>query len=122
MAAAFLGFAAATWRVSQVAAPILTRTTIGPLVGMVEALDEREVGARLVIRVESFAGLAPEALGAVYRNRSQFRGVATATAGRGARNSRSRGEAERRQTIAERKRAEALAGDRPTKPGSEGDA
>lgn len=60
-AAAFLGFAAATWRVSQVAAPILARTTIGPLVGMVEALDEREVGARLVIRVEAFAGLAPEA-------------------------------------------------------------
>ncbi|QGY04657.1 ComEC family competence protein [Methylobacterium mesophilicum SR1.6/6] len=60
-AAGFLGFAAATWRVTQVAAPILTRTTIGPLVGMVEALDEREVGARLVIRVESFAGLAPEA-------------------------------------------------------------
>jgi competence protein ComEC len=58
--AAFLGFAAATWRVSQVAAPILTRTTIGPLTGMVEALDEREVGARLVIRVESFAGLAPD--------------------------------------------------------------
>ncbi|MCJ2072278.1 ComEC family competence protein [Methylobacterium sp. J-030] len=58
---AFLGFAAATWRVSQVAAPILARTTIGPLIGMVEALDEREVGARLVIRVESFAGLRPEA-------------------------------------------------------------
>ncbi|WP_070999418.1 ComEC/Rec2 family competence protein [Methylobacterium sp. C1] len=61
VAAALLGFAAATWRVTQVAAPILTRTTIGPLVGTVEALDEREVGARLVIRVESFAGLAPEA-------------------------------------------------------------
>ncbi len=60
VAAAFLGFAAATWRVAQVAAPILTRTTIGPLVGMVEALDEREVGARLIIRVETFAGLAPE--------------------------------------------------------------
>lgn len=57
---AFLGFAAATWRVSQVAAPILVRTTIGPLTGTVEALDEREVGARLVIRVESFAGLGPE--------------------------------------------------------------
>ncbi|MDP4002853.1 ComEC/Rec2 family competence protein [Methylobacterium sp. NEAU K] len=59
VAAGFLGFAAATWRVSQVAAPILARTTIGPLTGMIEALDEREVGARLVIRVESFAGLAP---------------------------------------------------------------
>jgi preprotein translocase subunit SecD len=68
------------------------------------------------------SGLDPEALGAVYRNRSQFREVATASAGRGARNSRSRGEAERRQTIAERKRAEALSGDRPTKAGSEGDA
>src|SRR5689334_8112538 len=29
--AGFLGFAAATWRVTQVAAPILARTTIGPL-------------------------------------------------------------------------------------------
>ncbi|TXN00277.1 ComEC family competence protein [Methylobacterium sp. WL64] len=59
LTAGFLGFAAATWRVSQVAAPILTRTTIGPLTGMIEGLDEREVGARLVIRVESFAGLEP---------------------------------------------------------------
>ncbi|MCJ2017493.1 ComEC family competence protein [Methylobacterium sp. E-065] len=57
---AFLGFAAATWRVAQVAAPILARTTIGPLTGTIEALDEREVGARLVIRVDSFAGLRPE--------------------------------------------------------------
>ncbi|MCJ2126153.1 ComEC/Rec2 family competence protein [Methylobacterium sp. J-077] len=61
LAAGFLGFAAATWRVAQVAAPILARTTIGPLTGMIEALDEREVGARLVIRVESFAGLDPAA-------------------------------------------------------------
>ncbi|MCJ2140806.1 ComEC/Rec2 family competence protein [Methylobacterium sp. E-066] len=59
LAAGFLGFAAATWRVTQVAAPILARTTIGPLTGMIEALDEREVGARLVIRVENFAGLDP---------------------------------------------------------------
>jgi competence protein ComEC len=60
VAAGFLGFAAATWRVSQVAAPILARTTIGPLTGMIEALDEREVGARLIVRVETFAGLAPD--------------------------------------------------------------
>jgi len=60
LASGFLGFAAATWRVSQVAAPILARTTVGPLIGMVEALDEREIGARLIIRVESFAGLPPE--------------------------------------------------------------
>ena len=58
--AGFLGFAAATWRVSQVAAPILARTTIGPLSGMIEALDEREVGARLIVRVDTFAGLAPD--------------------------------------------------------------
>ena len=60
LAAGFLGFFAATWRVSQVAAPVLARTMIAPLTGMIESLDEREVGARLVIRVESFGGLAPE--------------------------------------------------------------
>ncbi|MFS0852064.1 protein translocase subunit SecD [Microbacterium sp. 179-I 3D4 NHS] len=68
------------------------------------------------------SGLDPEALGAVYRSRSQFRTVATSSAGRGARNTRSRGEAERRQTIAERKRAEALANERSAHAGSEGDA
>ncbi|WP_341957458.1 protein translocase subunit SecD [Microbacterium sp. LWH13-1.2] len=68
------------------------------------------------------SGLDPESLGAVYRSRSQFRQVSTATAGRGAKNARSRGEADRRQTIAERKRAEALAGERSTSTGSEGDA
>lgn len=68
------------------------------------------------------SGLDPDSLGAVYRSRSQFREVSTATAGRGAKNTRSRGEAERRQTIAERKRAEALAGERSTSTGSEGDA
>ena len=68
------------------------------------------------------SGLDPESLGAVYRSRSQFREVSTASAGRGAKNTRARGEAERRQTIAERKRAEALAGERSTSTGSEGDA
>ncbi len=69
------------------------------------------------------SGLDPEALGAVYRSRSQYREVTTATAGRGAKNARSRGEADRRQTIAERKRAEALTtGEKPTNAGSEGDA
>lgn len=68
------------------------------------------------------SGLDPESLGAVYRSRSQFREVSTATAGRGAKNARARGEADRRQTIAERKRAEALAGEKRTSTGSEGDA
>lgn len=49
------------------------------------------------------SGLDPEALGAVYRGRAQFRApVVAAAKGRAA---RSRGEAVRRQTIAERKQA-----------------
>lgn len=59
--AAFLGFAAATARVQRVAGPILARTTIAPLVGTIEGLDEREEGARLIIRVESFGTLGAEA-------------------------------------------------------------
>ncbi|MDI2098050.1 protein translocase subunit SecD [Ruicaihuangia caeni] len=49
-----------------------------------------------------WSGLDPQALGAVYRGRAQFRAPVAAT-GRGARSSR---EAQRRQTIAERKAAE----------------
>lgn len=54
------------------------------------------------------SGMDPEALGAVYRGRAQFRAPVAATAkGQAARRAgKSRGEAERRQTIAERKRAE----------------
>lgn len=68
------------------------------------------------------SGLDPESLGAVYRSRSQFREASSTTTGRGARNVRARGEAERRQTIAERKRAEALATDRSHNSRNEGDA
>ena len=54
------------------------------------------------------SGMDPEALGAVYRGRAQFRAPAAvaATTAAGRRAAKSRGEAERRQTIAERKRAE----------------
>ncbi len=55
--AALLGFAAGAARVRWVDAPILTRTTIGPMIGTIEGLDEQEAGARLIIRLESFAGL-----------------------------------------------------------------
>ncbi|MGC5169892.1 protein translocase subunit SecD [Microbacterium sp. DT81.1] len=57
------------------------------------------------------SGLDPEALGAVYRGRAQFREpVPVAVRGGAAgRATRSRGEAERRQTIAERKQAELAA-------------
>ncbi|MFT4136989.1 protein translocase subunit SecD [Microbacterium sp.] len=61
------------------------------------------------------SGLDPDALGAVYRGRAQFRAPAAAATGKGSaarRAGRSRGEAERRQTIAERKQAELAAADR----------
>nr|WP_218844937.1 protein translocase subunit SecD [Microbacterium pseudoresistens] len=58
------------------------------------------------------SGMDPESLGAVYRTRTEYRAVAPASMGKAARSARSRGEAERRQTIAERKRAEALSNDR----------
>ncbi|MGW8483789.1 protein translocase subunit SecD [Microbacterium sp. NPDC055903] len=54
------------------------------------------------------SGLDPESLGAVYRTRAQFREVETVSTGRAARNTRARAEADRRQTIAERKKAESL--------------
>ena len=60
LAAVFLGFAAGVWRVASVAGPVLTRVTIAPLVGLVEGLDEREGGARLIVRVERFGDLDAE--------------------------------------------------------------
>ncbi|GAA2994487.1 preprotein translocase subunit SecD [Microbacterium terrae] len=56
------------------------------------------------------SGLDPAALGAVYRGRAQFRAPAAAvSAGAARRQAKSRGEAARRQTIAERKQAELAA-------------
>lgn len=65
------------------------------------------------------SGMDPEALGAVYRGRAQFRAPAAAVSGRA---SRSRGEAQRRQTIAERKRAELAAAQSNGRSTKEGDA
>ncbi len=69
------------------------------------------------------SGLDPEALGAVYRGRAQFRVPAAAVAaqkGAAARKSgRSRGEAERRQTIAERKQSELTSNTRSTTEGDD---
>jgi len=64
------------------------------------------------------SGLDPAALGAVYRGRAEFKRSAPAAA----RNRRSAGEAERRQTIAERKRAAELAAGGRTGTTGEGDA
>jgi preprotein translocase subunit SecD len=52
------------------------------------------------------SGMDPAALGAVYRGRAQFRPREERPVGRAA---RSKGEAQRRQTIAERKQAELAA-------------
>ena len=58
-----------------------------------------------------FSGMNPDALGAVYRERAQFKALPTTapSRGKGAKDAKSRGEAQRRQTIAERKAAEAAA-------------
>ncbi|MDZ8172761.1 protein translocase subunit SecD [Microbacterium xanthum] len=70
------------------------------------------------------SGMDPAALGAVYRGRAQFR-APVAQGGRGGaakRAGRSRHEAEKRQTIAERKRAELAAADAtPATTSKEGD-
>jgi competence protein ComEC len=60
VAALFFGFAAAVVRMRAVEAPVLARTTIGPLAGFVESVEEREAGARIVVRVHDFAELAVE--------------------------------------------------------------
>ncbi len=54
-----------------------------------------------------FSGLDPQQLGAVYRGRAQFREPVIATRGAGKKNQASQREASKRQTIAERKAAEA---------------
>src|SRR5690606_2841484 len=58
------------------------------------------------------SGLDPRQLGAVYRGRVQFRAPVPAAKGAGKKSERSRREAERRQTIAERKAAEAASSGR----------
>lgn len=73
------------------------------------------------------SGMDPAALGAVYRGRAQFRAPVSATGSTQAerRSAKARGEAVRRQTIAERKQAElAAAGsdrDKPTTKVKEGE-
>ncbi len=71
---------------------------------------------QLLARTEFFGGGHPlsgmdaEALGAIRREREVFRKAPVTSHGANAKRAKSQGEAERRQTIAERKRAEQLAG------------
>lgn len=67
------------------------------------------------------SGMDPAALGAVYTERTKFRVVEPGSMGKAARTARSRNEAERRQTIAERKRAIATS-DSAGSNGNEGNA
>lgn len=59
LAAAFAGFAAATWRTAAIATPILDRMRIGQLSGYVESVEARDAGARLVLLVTAIAGVEP---------------------------------------------------------------
>ena len=57
ISALFLGFAAGVMRMRAAEAPVLGRTTIAPLTGFIESLEEREAGARMVVQVHEFAAL-----------------------------------------------------------------
>ena len=59
-AALFLGFAAGVMRMRAVEAPVLGRTAIGALAGFVEAVEEREIGGRVLVRVHAFAAVPAE--------------------------------------------------------------
>lgn len=58
LAAVFAGFSAGVIRTRSVAAPALTRLTITPIAGFVEAVEDREAGQRLVIRVTEMKDMA----------------------------------------------------------------
>lgn len=58
LAAIFAGFSAGVIRSRQVAAPVLARITIAPLTGFIEAVEEREGGKRLLVRVATLDGIA----------------------------------------------------------------
>lgn len=59
VAAAFAGFAAATWRTGTIAAPALARNHVGKLTGFVETLEQREKGVRIIIQVTDLPGVEP---------------------------------------------------------------
>ncbi|NIX77159.1 ComEC/Rec2 family competence protein [Microvirga terricola] len=58
LAAAFGGFSAGVIRERSVAAPVLARMTIAPMTGFIEAVEDREAGKRLLLRVVEIKGLA----------------------------------------------------------------
>lgn len=56
------GFFAATLRTRLMAAPVLDRVRVGKLTGVVEGMDTRIAGGRLMIRVIAMEGVEPAAL------------------------------------------------------------
>ncbi|HLM38389.1 MAG TPA: ComEC/Rec2 family competence protein [Microvirga sp.] len=58
LAALFAGFSAGIVRTQGVAAPVLSRITIAPVTGFIEAVDDRQEGRRLLLRVVDIKGLA----------------------------------------------------------------
>ncbi|WP_201834130.1 ComEC/Rec2 family competence protein [Microvirga zambiensis] len=58
LAAIFAGFAAGTIRTRSVSAPVLNRIVIAPLAGFIEAVEDREEGQRLLLRVSEMKGVA----------------------------------------------------------------
>lgn len=57
----FAGFSAAALRTRTVAAPVLDHIRVAKVAGFVETVDDRGAGGRLLIRVASIEGVAPEA-------------------------------------------------------------
>ena len=56
------GHASMSFRIARVAAPVITRLTIANVTGVVEQVDHRREGARLVLRLTSVEGIAPQNL------------------------------------------------------------
>ena len=58
LGALFAGFSAGIIRARSVAAPVLARITIAPVTGFIEAVEDRDEGKRLLLRVASIKGIA----------------------------------------------------------------
>ena len=57
----FAGFSAAALRTRMVAAPVLDHVRVAKVTGFVETVDDRGQGGRMLIRVASIEGVAPDA-------------------------------------------------------------
>jgi competence protein ComEC len=58
LAAVFAGFSAGAIRSGSVAAPALGRMTITPITGFIEAVEDRQEGKRLLVRIVDMKGVA----------------------------------------------------------------